>query len=50
LQWLQVASEINRDYLNNIRHEANRHFRNKKREYLKDRIDKLARNSKKRNI
>jgi hypothetical protein len=33
---LQDPSKINGDNLNNIRHETNRHFRNKKREYLKD--------------
>jgi hypothetical protein len=32
--------------LNNIRCEASRHFRNKKGEYLKDRINKLATNIK----
>jgi hypothetical protein len=42
LQWLQDPSEINGDNLNNVRREASRHFRNKKREYLK----KLATNSK----
>jgi hypothetical protein len=31
LQWLQDPSEINGDHLNNIRREANRHFRNEKR-------------------
>jgi hypothetical protein len=36
LQWLQDPSEINGDNLNNIRREASRHFRNKKREYLKE--------------
>jgi hypothetical protein len=46
LQWLQNPSEIE-DNLNNVRHEASRHFRNKKREYLKDKIDKLATDSKK---
>jgi hypothetical protein len=35
-------SEINGDTLNNIRREANRHFKNKKREYLKDKINELA--------
>jgi hypothetical protein len=29
-QWLEDPSEINRDTLNNIRHEASRHFRNKR--------------------
>jgi hypothetical protein len=46
LQWLQDPSEINGDNLNNIRREASRHFRNKKREYLKDRNNELAKNSK----
>jgi hypothetical protein len=38
LQWLQNQSEINGDNLNNVRYEASRHFRNKKREYLKDKM------------
>jgi hypothetical protein len=42
LQWLQDPSEINGDYLNNVKREARRYFRNKKREYLKDKINKLA--------
>jgi hypothetical protein len=50
LQWLQDPNEINGDKLNNVRHEASRHFRNKKREYLKDKINELATNSKNRNI
>ncbi|PNF14117.1 hypothetical protein B7P43_G01057, partial [Cryptotermes secundus] len=50
LQWLQDPSEINRDNVNNIRCETSRHFRNKKREYLKDKIDELAMNSKKRTL
>jgi hypothetical protein len=36
LQWLQDPSEINWDNLNNVRCEASRQCRNKKREYLKD--------------
>jgi hypothetical protein len=48
--WLQDPSEINGDNLNNVRHEASRHFRNKKREYLKDKINVLATNSKNKNI
>jgi hypothetical protein len=31
---LQDPSEINGDNLNNVRREASRHLRNKKREYL----------------
>jgi hypothetical protein len=36
--------------LNNVRREASRHFRNKKVEYLKDKINELAINSKNKNI
>jgi hypothetical protein len=52
LQWLQDPSEINRDNLNNVRREASKYlyFRNKKREYLKDKIKKLATTSKNKNI
>jgi hypothetical protein len=49
-QWLQDQSEMNGDNLNNTRRETSRHFRNRKREYLKDKIDELVTNSKKRNI
>jgi hypothetical protein len=41
---------VNGDNLNNVRHEASRHFRNKKKEYLKNRINKLATDSKNKNI
>jgi hypothetical protein len=40
----------NVDDMNNVRHVASRYFRNKKREYLKDKIIELARNSKNKNI
>jgi hypothetical protein len=43
LHWLQDPSEINRDNLNNVRCEASRHFRNKKGEFLKDKIMSLQR-------
>jgi hypothetical protein len=39
LQWLQDPSEINGDNLNIVRCEASRYFRNKKTEYLKDKIN-----------
>jgi hypothetical protein len=42
--------ELNGDNLNNVRHEAGRHFRNKKWDYLKDKINELATNSKNKNI
>jgi hypothetical protein len=50
LQWLQNPGGTNEDNLNSLRHEASRHFRNKKCEYLKDKINKLATNSKNKNI
>jgi hypothetical protein len=50
LQWLQNPSKINGDNLNNIRHEASGNFRNKKRQYLKDKINALAMYSKNKNI
>jgi hypothetical protein len=50
LQWLQDPSEINGDNLSNVRCEAKRNFRNKGREYLKDKVNELARNSNNRNI
>jgi hypothetical protein len=46
LQWLQDQSEINGDNLNNLRCNAIRHFRNKKREHLKVKIKEPAMNSK----
>jgi hypothetical protein len=36
------SSEINGDNLNNVRREASRHFRNKMRKYLNDKINELA--------
>jgi hypothetical protein len=41
---------VNEDNLNNVRREASKHFRNKKREYLKDKINELESNSKNKNI
>jgi hypothetical protein len=34
LQWLQDPSVVNEDNLSNVKREASRHFRNKKREYF----------------
>jgi hypothetical protein len=50
LQRLQDPSQINGDNLKSIRHEASGHLKNKKREYLTDKINELAINSKKKNI
>jgi hypothetical protein len=47
---LQDPSEINGDNLKNVRREASRYFRNEKRQYMKDRINELATNSKNKNI
>jgi hypothetical protein len=41
---------VNDDNLNDVRQEASRYFRNKKREYLKDKINKLASSSNDENI
>jgi hypothetical protein len=46
---LQQPSEINWDNLNNVRREASRYFRNKKREYLKVKMNELATDSMKKN-
>jgi uncharacterized protein YPO0396 len=50
LQWMQDQSVVNDDNLRNVRWEASRHFRNKKREYLKDKINELESNSKNKNM
>jgi hypothetical protein len=44
----QVTSNV--DNLNNVRRDASRHFRNKKKAYLKAKIEKLETNSKINNI
>jgi hypothetical protein len=50
LQWLLYPIKINGGNLNSIRHEANRHFRKKKKEYVKGKINDLTTNSKNKNI
>jgi len=50
MQWLQDPSQSTVDNLNSVRHEASRHFRNKKKAYLKAKIKKLETNSKIKNI
>jgi hypothetical protein len=44
------SKQKNGDNLNNMRHNVSRHFRNKMQEYLKDKINELATNSKNKNI
>jgi hypothetical protein len=46
LQWLQDPSEIKGNNLKIVSREASRYFRDKKREYLKNKINELATNSK----
>jgi hypothetical protein len=41
---MQAPREANEDNLSDVRPEASRHFRNKKREYLKDKINELESN------
>jgi hypothetical protein len=41
---------VNEDYLSNVRRDTSRHFRNKKREYLKDKINERESDSKNKNI
>jgi hypothetical protein len=47
---LQNPNQINRDNLQNVRRETSRIFRNKKREYLKSKINELETNNKNKNI
>jgi hypothetical protein len=50
LQWLQDTNEANEYNLSDVRREGSRHFRNKKREYLKDKINDIESNSNNKNI
>ena len=50
MQWLQDPNQSNVDNLNNVRREASRHFRIKKKTYLKAKIDELETYSKIKNI
>jgi len=50
MQWVQDPSQSNVDDLNNVRREASRHFKNKRKAYLKAKIDVLETDSKIKNI
>ena len=50
MQWIQDPSRNNVDNLNKIRRDASRHFRNKKKAYLKVKIEELETNSKINNV
>jgi hypothetical protein len=41
LQWLQDPSEVNESNLSNVWREASIHFRNKKSEEMKDKINEF---------
>ena len=50
MQWIHDPSLSNVYNLNNVRRDASRHFRNKKKAYLKAKIEELEANSKIKNI
>jgi hypothetical protein len=50
LQWLQDPSEVKEDNLSDVRRVDSRHIKNKKRQYLKDKINETEIKSKNRNI
>ena len=50
MHWLQDPKQFYGENLNNVRREATGHFRDKKSEYLKARIDELETNNKNTNI
>jgi hypothetical protein len=50
MQWIQDPSQSNLDNLNNVKRGVSRHFRNKKKAYIKAKIEELEANSKINNI
>jgi C4-type Zn-finger protein len=50
MRWIQDPSQSNVDNMNNVRRDASRHFRKKKKAYLKAKIRELESNSKVNNI
>jgi hypothetical protein len=50
LQWLQDPRELDGNNLNNISRKGSKHFRNKKRKYLKYLIYELVMNNKNKDI
>jgi len=39
MQWIQDPSQSNAGNLNNVRQDASRHFRNKKKAYLRAKVE-----------
>jgi len=50
MQWIHDPSQSNVDNLNNVRRDASKHFRNKKKAYLETKIEEFESNSKIKNI
>ena len=50
MQWIEDPGQSNVDNLNNVRRDASRHLRNKKKAYFKAKIEELETNSKINNI
>jgi len=50
MQWIQDPSQSKVDNLNNVRREVSRHFRKKKKAYLRAKIEELEANSKIKNF
>jgi hypothetical protein len=50
MQLIQDPSQSNVDNLNNVRRDVSRHLRNKKKAYLKAKIQELESNSKINNV
>jgi hypothetical protein len=46
MQWARDPCQSNVDNLNSVRHEVSRHFRNKKKVYLRAKIEELETNNK----
>jgi len=50
MQWILIPSQSNVNILNNVRREVSRHFRDKRKAYLRAKIEELETNSKFQNI
>ena len=50
MQWIQDPSQSKVDNLNNVRRKFSRHFRKKKKAYLRAKIEELEANSKIKNF
>ena len=50
MQWIQDPSQNKVDNLNSVSREVSRHFRNKKKAYLRAKFEELETNTKTQNI